>query len=521
MARNSIGVVFGETGSLEFKFAVADSQAVKRSDYVKVWHESDGWVLAQIVSITKSSDAYSLNGAISATDGAKIYDTDEKIVAKANVIGSRDRQGLLRSPKTPFSPGDNVYEADKEMIGSVLGIGHDGAYIGLLEGCDVAVYLDVDKLVRTHCSILARTGSGKSYTTGVIIEELLEHDVPLLIIDPHGEYVSLKYLNSDRKQQSLMARFGINPRGYGSQVTVYTPASLTLNPDADKVFRLDEINLSAMDLAQMLPGDLTNTQMGVLYQAINKAKDKKELYTIDDIIGAIANSKSGAKWGVISALEALRETAILSSNPTTIDELIQKGSASVIDMKGVVPELQGIIVARLCMDLFEERKRGKIPPAMLVVEEAHRFCPERGYSKAASTDILRTIASEGRKFGLGLLVVSQRPARIDKNVLSQCNTQIIMKVTNPNDLRAIGKSIEGFSSELEEEVKRLPPGVALLVNNDIERPVLVDIRVRKSQHGSSESPGIIGATHRGSTCDTEKKSANDTFFRKVFGGENR
>ena len=486
MARNSIGVIFGETGSLEFKFAVADSRAVKRSDYVKVWHESDGWVLAQIVSITKSSDAYSLNGAISATDGAKIYDSDEKIVAKANVIGSRDRRGLLRSPKTPFSPGDNVYEADKEMVRSMLGLGHDGAYIGLLEGRDVAVYLDVDKLVRTHCSILARTGSGKSYTTGVIIEELLEHDVPLLIIDPHGEYVSLKYLN--RKQQGLMARFGIAPRGYASRVTVYTPASLALNPDADKVFRLDEINLSAMDLAQMLPGDSTNTQMGVLYQAINRVKDKKELYTINDIIGAIANSKSGAKWSVISALEALRETAILSSNPTTIDELIQKGSASVIDMKGVVPELQDIIASRLCMDLFEERKKGKIPPAMLVVEEAHSFCPERGYGKAASTDILRTIASEGRKFGLGLLVVSQRPARIDKNVLSQCNTQIIMKVTNPNDLRAIGKSIEGFSSELEEEVKRLPPGVALLVNNDIERPVLVDIRVRKSRHGG-ESPG--------------------------------
>jgi DNA helicase HerA-like ATPase len=72
----------------------------------------------------------------------------------------------------------------------------------------------------------------------------------------------------------------------------------------------------------------------------------------------------------------------------------------------------------------------KIPPFMLVVEEAHNFCPERGFEKAISSNIMRTIASEGRKFGLGMMVISQRPARVDKNVISQCNTQIILRVTN-------------------------------------------------------------------------------------------
>jgi len=80
---------------------------------------------------------------------------------------------------------------------------------------------------------------------------------------------------------------------------------------------------------------------------------------------------------------------------------------------------------------------------------------------------------------------------VDKNVISQCNTQIILRVTNPNDLRALSKGIEGMSSELEEEIKRLPPGTAMLVGGDIEHPVTVKVRPRKSRHGGVSTP-IVG-----------------------------
>jgi uncharacterized protein len=142
-----------------------------------------------------------------------------------------------------------------------------------------------------------------------------------------------------------------------------------------------------------------------------------------------------------------------------------------------------MIVSRLLTDIFEARKRRLISPGMVVVEEAHNYIPERGTGNAASTSIVRTIAAEGRKFGLGLMIISQRPARVDKNVISQCNTQIIMRVTNPNDLKALSKGLEGMTGELEEEIKRLPAGVAMLVSNEIERPITVSIRPRKSRHG--------------------------------------
>lgn len=87
----------------------------------------------------------------------------------------------------------------------------------MLRGYDIQVELDANTLVQKHCSVLAKTGSGKSYTAAVILEELLERRVSLLIIDPHGEYASMKEANP----VGDFSRYKVKPRGY--PVTVYTP----------------------------------------------------------------------------------------------------------------------------------------------------------------------------------------------------------------------------------------------------------------------------------------------------------
>lgn len=528
--RGSVGVIFGETGSHDFRFAISDSTAVRRGDYVKVWHESDGWVLCQVLSITRRGEVSSVDDAIDVANGEDLG-AEQKIIAKATVIGSRADDGLLRAPRTPFSPGDRVFKADTDMIQGILGLARGDVYVGLLDGHDIPTKLDVNKLVQKHCSILAKTGSGKSYTAGVIVEELLERDVPLLILDPHGEYASLREANDEGDFE----KYGVTPRDYADKITVYTPANLALNPEADKVFRLNGTNLGPRDLARLLPDDPSSSQMGIIYEAIQRLKRETDVYSLEDIIDSVRKDKSKRKWNVINALDELRETGLLSTDPTPVDELLRKNRCSIIDMRGVPPDLQGMVVSVLCEDLFEARKVGRVPPGMMIVEEAHNFCPERGMGKSASGDILRTIASEGRKFGLGLMVVSQRPARVEKNVLSQCNTQIIMKVTNPNDLTAIRKGLEGMTSEMEEEIQRLPPGVALLVSTEIERPVMVDVRARKSKHGG-ESVTIVKKKRKKATAKKSpaKKSSKtkaspskpavsrdsgdgESLFRKVFG----
>ena len=142
-----------------------------------------------------------------------------------------------------------------------------------------------------------------------------------------------------------------------------------------------------------------------------------------------------------------------------------------------------MIVKRLATVAFEMRKKDIVPPMMMVVEEAHNYCPQG--TTVLSSKPLATIASEGRKFGLGLMVISQRPAKIDKNVLSQCGTQIILKVTNPNDVKAIAQSIEGLTNGMTDEIQTMPIGMAMIVGAGIESPLLVEVRPRESRHGGA------------------------------------
>jgi DNA helicase HerA-like ATPase len=524
MIKGAIGTIVGETTPLAFKFLI--SKEVGRGTYIKARADAKEWILAQVEDVKRSNSAYSMsqvNGA------SKDYAARELVIAEARVIGVGSN-GRLRLPTSPARPGDEVFVADEKLIKATLGLSKGDMYIGVLRGYDIRVELDANTLVQKHCSVLAKTGSGKSYTAAVILEELLDKKVALLIIDPHGEYASMKEPN----KEGDFARYKIKPRGY--EVVVYTPAEMAVNPRADRPFRFNSLNLSAREVAKMIPHEASSGMIGLLYEAISALSAETDVYSLEDIIDQVVKSTSKVKWNLVGHLESLLEIGLFSGTATPLEEMLRPGRASVIDMTGIQPELQAMIVSRLLTEIFEARKRRLVSPGMVVVEEAHNYIPERGTGNAASTSIIRTIAAEGRKFGLGLMVISQRPARVDKNVISQCNTQIIMRVTNPNDLKALSKGLEGMTSELEEEIKRLPAGVAMLVSNEIERPITVNIRPRKSRHGgvstqivskSKEQPPAARGPERGQRSSANKPAnkprsegeskAGGGLFRKVFG----
>jgi hypothetical protein len=283
-----------------------------------------------------------------------------------------------------------------------------------------------------------------------------------------------------------MERFGITKKGYSSQINEFTPVGTR---GKAKHLRLNGINLEAREIIDLLSSKLSGPQIGVLYQAIKEIKEYKKMWNLRDIIEAVNRSKSNARWNVIASLESLDSIGVFSENGTPTNELVIKGKCSTINMKGVPPDVQDVVVARLTKELFDDRKAGKIQPFLLVVEEAHNYCPERGFGNAVSSNILRTVASEGRKFGMGLCIVSQRPAKVDKNIISQCNTNIILKVTNPNDLKAIIQSVEGLTTQTYDEIQRLPIGIALISGAGLQVPIMSEIRTRETNHGG-KSVGI-------------------------------
>ena len=477
---NAVGIIYGDVGSTEFNFTV-DGHNLRKFDYVAAPHK-DGYILAQVMDIKRYSDlSFDHAKTLKSTDELPHISSD--VSAYADVIGYRDKRGHLQVPRTPFEAGSKITTADEGLIRHVLGLHADkesGAYIGLLKGHNLPVYLNIDSLVQKHICILAKTGGGKSYACGVLVEELLKKKVPMVIIDTHGEYVSLGNQNKNKKEQKTMQKFDIKPRDYASQIVEYSPVCGKGNI---KHLTLNGINLEAGEIRDLLSAKLSGPQIGVLYQAIKELKEYKQFYTLRDIIEAVNRSKSNARWNAIASLESLDSIGVFSEKGTSIDELVKKGKCSVINMKGVPPDVQGVVVARLTKELFDDRKAGKIPPFLLIVEEAHNYCPERGFGNAVSSAMLRTIASEGRKFGMGLCIVSQRPAKVDKNIISQCNTNIILKVTNPNDLKAIIQSVEGLTNQTYNEIQRLPIGVALISSVSLQIPIMTEVRTRETSHG--------------------------------------
>ena len=484
-----VGYIYGDVGSTEFNFAV-NGQELRKFDYIYAPHK-EGNMLAQVMDIRQRSDL-KFDDATLMTRGGELRPVDTSLSAFADVIGYRDKKGLLQSPRTPFSAGTAIMVANEDLIRHVLGLSaskENGAYIGLLKGHSLKVFLNIDALVQKHICILAKTGGGKSYACGVLVEELLKHKIPMVIIDTHGEYHSLTQSNKNRKDKKNMERYGTKPRDYAGQITEYSPIGSKGNI---KHLTLNGVSLEAREIIDLLSAKLSGPQVGVLYQAIKELKEYKSVYNIRDIIDSVARSKSNARWNVIASLESLDSIGVFSENGTETAELVKKGKCSTINMKGVAPDIQDVVVARITKELFDDRKLGKIPPFLLVVEEAHNYCPERGFGSSVSGSILRTVASEGRKFGMGLCIVSQRPAKVDKNIISQCNTNIILKVTNPNDLKAIISSVEGLTNQTYNEIQRLPIGVAMISGAGLQMPVMTEIRTRETSHGgkSVEITGI-------------------------------
>jgi DNA helicase HerA-like ATPase len=481
-----IGVIYGDVGSTEFNFAV-NGKDVRKFDYVAAPHK-EGYILAQVMDIRghsdlKFDDATSLNTSIKSSEDTPYIKSDAS--AYAGVIGYRDKQGTLLVPRTPFEAGSKIIRADEGLVRHILGLNagkESGAYIGLLKGHDLPVYLNIDSLVQKHICVLAKTGGGKSYACGVLVEELLKKKIPMVIIDTHGEYTSLTTPNKEKKDLKNMEKFHVQPHEYSSQIVEYSPLK-NAGKETTKHLTLNGMNLEAREIIDLLSAKLSGPQIGVLYQAVKEVKEYKQVYNLRDIIEAVGRSKSNARWNVTASLESLDSIGVFSEKGTSTDELVVKGKCSLINMKGVPPDIQDVVVARLTEELFNDRKAGKIAPFLFIVEEAHNYCPERGYGNAVSLHILRTVASEGRKFGMGLCIISQRPAKVDKNIISQCNTNIILKVTNPNDLKAIIQSVEGLTSATYDEIQRLPIGVALISGASIQIPIMAEIRTRETSHG--------------------------------------
>ncbi len=450
----------------KFSFVVNRNARVHRGQFVQL-RVRDGKLVGRISDIRKTNRYFMRPESVNEyenrgtrMDEAFPVDDWEYLVADASAVGVYTGKGFQDSSFPP-SPGTRVVEPEKRVLTEFFGLDEKGLHIGEISYHDTRARINLTRLVQKHLAILAISGAGKSFLSSVIIEELLKRkpeqgQLAVIVIDTHGEYTS----------------FADDPR-FSSATSVFPVNDIQIGMS----------NLSVHSIKSFFPG-ITYPQERELSRVMESFRKG---YSITDLIDRIDENediKSATKDVLLSVLTDMRRTGLFGATDyPPLDDMASQGRLSVIDLSGTTNlKKKQFLVAYLARKLFNARKEGIIPPFLLVLEEAHQFVPETARKETAiSRGILQTIAREGRKFSASLCLISQRPIQLSTTVLSQCNTQIILRVTNPYDLDHIGKSSEGLTRAVLNRISSLQVGNGIIVGEAVNFPLFVKIRNRESK----------------------------------------
>jgi hypothetical protein len=504
----------GETSN-QYVFITSNTQAVKVGDFV--YYEVQDPQSQTLQILGKISQVQLLDhipdrifadteidpGTIVALVGFT-HPNPEIYAVTVEVIGYFNQKMGFINPRRAPDPGAKVFLASNRLLKSILNKRDEtaigGAHLGSLllrdEGA-VPVVLDVKEMVSTHLAILAGTGSGKSYTAGVLIEELLlpKNRAAVLIFDPHGEYHTLAEMQS-------------HPKFFGEDG--YRPKVKVLSPQEIKI-RVSSLNF--FDILTLLP-ETTDRQKSFLEKAFRKTTQFNPIrWTIQDLIDAVNEADSaedGSQGSSAAALEWKLEQIDRSPYFSNVEHLAPKdlfepGQVTILQMHEISQEEQQVIAAAILRQANYARintHKGKIQPGdenylpypvFILLEEAHRFAPAHEPSRCKQ--VLRTILSEGRKFGLGVGLITQRPGKLDSDILSQCMSQFLMRIVNPADQENLRHSVEAAGRDLLQELPALSKGQVIVSGVCVNTPVLCKVRKRYTQHGG-ETLDILGLWQR-------------------------
>ncbi len=532
---NYLGKLIGNTGQPhKLTVALRTSFSARRGEFIRVAHqEREGDprldVLGRIVSLSRSNILFSpaLGEGISEIEvlpqsrlsGETVYGTLE-------LVGFKDPYtGEIRIPRRPLNPGTKVYGVDYGFLTSFYEFSEDtsihlGNLVGYEKGDNVVpVFLDANTLVTEHLAVLAMTGAGKSYTVGRLIERLVAQlNASVVVFDPHGEYGkafrtgqlnfnanldSIEDLRDREKLVDIRERLGrLQERGGG--IKVYTPQLRSFDEkyagnNVRLALQLDHFDVD--EFSGVLPG-LTEPQQRVLDVALRywkenceEPRDIQELFAVLDDLDRLKTwvSQSGSQ-GEASALKggsaniaAIRLRRMINEaqsfysraagEPFDVYEMVgddssELGRLCIVDLQGLSTTARQVIVALISSELMKAAgdKQRPTRPVFIVYEEGHNFAPSGEAS--ISKNIIKRIAAEGRKFGVGFAIVSQRPSKLDSDVTSQCNTIVAMRIKNPDDQRFIQKTSDYFSAADLAELPTLSTGEALVCGRAIIAPLV-------------------------------------------------
>lgn len=370
-------------------------------------------------------------------------------------------------------------------------------------GVEVPAYLRARGLNR-HTFLCGQSGSGKTFALGVILEQLLLHtDLRIVVLDPNSDYVRLNdpyniadQVNATRSSplsedvfQQLLARY----RQVTSQVRVFRPGAV--RAESDEQLEIYFSDLTPDEQAVLLDMDpLRDMQhYNVFTQIIENIPG--ETYTLEDVHETLlANSLmlQTRELGLRIENLGVRQWEIwANAGERSLTDVMQQDDwrCLIVDTGSLSsPTEQSVVSISVLGHLW--RQRNQRQPTLIVIDEAHNVCPHEPLNKVAdlSTQACIRIAGEGRKFGLYMLLATQRPGKIHPNVLSQCDNLILMRMNSVVDLEHIRSTLSFAPENLVRQASYFGLGETLIAGNIVANPTFARFGGRLTHEGGADIP---------------------------------
>ena len=410
-----------------------------------------------------------------------------ELVGETMKSATGDRKPFQRGVSIFPTLGDSVYMASKEDLGWVYApTATDTVRIGTIHQDEaLPAYVATDNLLGKHFAILGTTGSGKSCAVALTLQAILEQhkNAHILLLDPHNEY----------------------SQAFGEMAEALDPSNLKL---PYWLFTFEEIT-------EVILGDnfqSRTAETAILSEAIPEAKRKfmsksdpdsasfitvdtpvpyqisELLQIVDDGMGKLDNPENSAPYlRLKSRINALRVDSRFSfmfgglGARDNMSEVLSRlfripvegRPITIVDLSGVPSEILNVVVSVLSRMMFDFAVwSDRALPMLLVCEEAHRYVPQDSSLGFEPTKkALSRIAKEGRKYGVSLCVVSQRPSELATGILSQCNTIFALRMSNQKDQEFVRGALSESAMGLMEFLPSMRNAEAIAVGEGVPVPV--------------------------------------------------
>jgi len=420
-------------------------------------------------------------------------------------------------------------ESDKKILGDrgLIFIGKGYVKMGRYTSMSNKIFMDI---ARSHVVLVAgKRGSGKSYTLGVIAEELanlsreVSQNIASLIFDTMGIYWTMKFRNE--KDKELLEDWGLNSKNL--PVKIFIPFGhyddyLKKGIPADKKFALDVAELNPEDWVITFGLDIVDPISILIERTLSRLK-KEGSFSIKEIILSLESDEKTSievKNAAVGLFEAADTWGVFAENPeqaTRVEDLVSAGATSVLDLSiyssiGAF-NVRALVISLISRKIFNQRmdarkkeevisvskgleflsghEKKEHPLVWIMIDEGHEFLPLDG--KTAATDALIQLLREGRQPGISVVLATQQPGKIHTDVMTQSDIVISHRVTSQADIEALNYIMQSYLFEsVKKHMDDLPTlrGSAIILDDNSERIYPLRVRPRFTWHGG-EAPTAV------------------------------